>query len=188
VDFRRPESILQEYPDGVRELADGGAWNTIAGQPTDDSEMALLLARLLADQGRYDPEAARQAHMYWLDSEPFDCGGTIFSVLRGHPNFDGQANGALMRISPLGILGVNHDLSQVGEWARQDAALTHPHPICQQANSLFATTLAHVIRTGCGPGTLYQQVMSWAEEGDVDVSLLDALSDAAIAPPADYVH
>ena len=29
-----------------------GTWNTIAGQLTDDSEMALLLARMLADQGR----------------------------------------------------------------------------------------------------------------------------------------
>ena len=32
-------------PRGVRELADGGVYHTIAGQPTDDSEMALALAR-----------------------------------------------------------------------------------------------------------------------------------------------
>jgi ADP-ribosyl-[dinitrogen reductase] hydrolase len=188
VEFRQPENILQEYPDGVRELADGGQWNTIAGQPTDDSEMALLLARLLADQGRYDPDEARQAYVCWLDSDPFDCGGTVFSGLRGHPNLQSQANGALMRISPLGIFGANYDLPQVAEWARQDAALTHPHPVCQQANSLFAMALAHAIRTGCGPHALYQQVMSWAEERDVDGSLLDALRDAAIAPPADYIH
>jgi len=188
VEFRGPASILQEYPDGVRELADGGTWNTIAGQPTDDSEMALLFARLLADQGKYNPDAARQSYVYWLDSEPFDCGGTIFSGLRGHPNFESQANGALMRISPLGIFGANFDLSQVAEWARQDAAITHPHPVCQQANGLFAAALAHTIRTGCDPQELYQQVVSWAEEEDVDSSLLEALRDAAIAPPAEYVH
>ena len=56
VEFRAPDDIRREYPKGVHELADGGTWNTIAGQPTDDSEMALLLARMLADQGRYDPE------------------------------------------------------------------------------------------------------------------------------------
>jgi ADP-ribosylglycohydrolase len=54
------------YPNGVRELTDGGTWNTIAGQPTDDSEMALLLARMLADQGRYDHEEARKAYIFWL--------------------------------------------------------------------------------------------------------------------------
>jgi len=42
VEFQTPEQIRQEYPNGVRELADGGPWNTIAGQPTDDSEMALM--------------------------------------------------------------------------------------------------------------------------------------------------
>jgi len=50
VEFQTPEQIRREYPDGIRELADGGTWNTIAGQPTDDSEMALLLARLIPAQ------------------------------------------------------------------------------------------------------------------------------------------
>ena len=73
VEFRTPAEIRGEYPDGVRELADGGVWNTLAGQPTDDSEMALTLARLLAAQGRYEPDAARRAYLSWLDSGPFDC-------------------------------------------------------------------------------------------------------------------
>jgi hypothetical protein len=42
VEFQTPEQIRREYPDGVQKLADGETWNTIAGQPTDDSEMALL--------------------------------------------------------------------------------------------------------------------------------------------------
>ncbi len=103
VEFRSQEDIRREYPNGVHELTDGGTWNTIAGQPTDDSEMALLLARLLTDQGRYDPEKARKAYIFWLDSGPFDCGMTVSSGLRGRPNPDSQANGAMMRISPLGI-------------------------------------------------------------------------------------
>lgn len=91
-------------------LADGGTWDTIAGQPTDDSEMALLLARMLADQGGYDSEEARKRYVFWLDSGPFDCGMTVSSGLRGRPNPESQANGAMMRISPLGIFGANHDL------------------------------------------------------------------------------
>ena len=47
VEFQRPESIRQRYPDGVTELADGGTWENVAGQLTDDSEMALMLARCL---------------------------------------------------------------------------------------------------------------------------------------------
>jgi hypothetical protein len=40
VEFRAPQDIRWEYPNGIRELADGGTWNTIAGQPTDDSQLS----------------------------------------------------------------------------------------------------------------------------------------------------
>ena len=160
VEFRAPDDIRREYPNGVRELADGGTWNTIAGQPTDDSEMALLLARMLPDQGRYDPEEARKAYMFWLDSGPFDCGMTVAGGLRGRPNPDSQANGAMMRISPLGIFGANHDAELVAEWARQDAAITHPHPVCQQANALFTMAIAYAIRQGCDGRGLYEQIVT----------------------------
>jgi ADP-ribosyl-[dinitrogen reductase] hydrolase len=147
VEFQSPEQIRRKYPDGVRELADGGTWGTIAGQPTDDSEMALMLARMLIKQRRYDPAEAREAYVFWLNSSPFDCGSTVSSGLRGKPNRNSQANGALMRISPLGIFGCNYDLERVAGFAEQDAMLTHPHPVCLQANALFAMAIANTMGT-----------------------------------------
>ena len=46
VEFQSPGEIRRLYPQGVRYLADGGTWGTIVGQPTDDSELALMLAPL----------------------------------------------------------------------------------------------------------------------------------------------
>ncbi len=186
VEFRSPRDIQKDYPNGVRLLQDGGTWGTIAGQPTDDSELALALARLLAAQRRYDLALARAAYQEWLASNPFDCGHTIRRGLRGQPDPDSQANGALMRISLLGIFGARYPPAQVAEWARQDAALTHPHPICQQANALFAMAIAQAVRTGCGHQELYQQILSWAEEMQVDPRLLAASRRAQEAPPPDY--
>lgn len=187
VEFQTPQQIRRDHPAGVRELVDGGTWNTVAGQPTDDSELALLLARLLAERGSYDPRAAQARYLYWLDSAPFDCGTTIRAGLSGRPNPASQANGALMRLSPLGIFGANHELSQVAHWARQDATLTHPHPICQQANALFAMALAHGIKTGAGAGELYRKMVMWAGEMAVESALLSAIQGAAHAPPGEYV-
>jgi ADP-ribosyl-[dinitrogen reductase] hydrolase len=51
VEFKTPEQIKRLYPRGVRKLAGGGTFNTIAGQPTDDSEMALMLARSIIGRG-----------------------------------------------------------------------------------------------------------------------------------------
>ena len=188
VEFKSAEQIRRQYPNGVRKLADGGTWNTIAGQPTDDSEMALALARMLVEQGKYDPGQARKAYLDWLDSGPFDCGMTVSRGLRGRPDPDSQANGAMMRISPLGIFGANHDLQQVAKWAKQDAVLTHPHPVCRQANALFAMAIAHVIRTGSGARDLFEQIKLWADEMEADDLLMEAVTAAAEAPPEDYVH
>lgn len=188
VEFRKPKEIRRDYPEGVRLLADSGTWNTIAGQPTDDSEMALMLARVLVSEGRYDTEEARKAYVYWLDSDPFDCGMTVSSSLRGQINLDSQANGALMRISPLGIFGASYDRQQVGSWARQDAALTHPNPVCQQANALFAMAISEVISTGTDAQELVHRIETWATEMNAEHVLMEAIAGASTAPPSDYVH
>ncbi len=188
VEFQSPEKIRRRYPAGVRELADGGAWDTLAGQPTDDSEMALILARTILKHGGYNPDEAFAAYQFWLDSNPFDHGGTIYSALNGDLNSGSQANGAMMRISPVGILGARQPLGLVGEWARQDAALTHPHPVCLQANALFAMAISFAISTGCRSADLYQKIKQWAVDMPVDSTLMDAILKAADAPPADYCH
>ena len=43
-------------------LIDGGCWDTLAGQPTDDSEMALMLARTLVHRGCFEPEFVAVAY------------------------------------------------------------------------------------------------------------------------------
>ncbi|MBI1320160.1 MAG: ADP-ribosylglycohydrolase family protein [Candidatus Hydrogenedens sp.] len=188
VEFESPSAIRQRYPEGVRTLADGGTWNTLAGQPTDDSEMALMLARMLAERGEYDAAAAREAYVAWLQSGPFDCGMTVSSGLRGRPNGDSQANGAMMRIAPLGIFGARHALEQVGAWARQDAAITHPHAVCQQANALFAMAIARAIREPVDGMALYAEIVAWAAEAAVEPALAEAIARAAEAPPQDFMH
>ncbi len=186
VEFQTAEEIRAAYPGGVRDLADGGHWDTLAGQPTDDSEMALALARLLAARGYYDAAAARAAYVRWLDSRPFDCGLTVTAGLRGKPNAASEANGALMRISPLGIFGARRDPAKVAGWARQDAALTHPHPVCVQANALFAMAVARAVREAVAPGELYREIVAAARAGNVETSLRGAIEEAENAPPAEY--
>jgi len=188
VEFQSPEEILRKYPHGVRELADGGTWGTLAGQPTDDSEMALMLARMLVKHRRYDPKEARKAYVFWLNSAPFDCGATVSTGLGGKPNTDSQANGALMRISPLGIFGANYDLAKVSDWAQQDAALTHPHPVCLHANALFAMAIADAIGTGKNAQEIYDQIRNWAMEMRIGAPLMKAIVDASTSPPSDFLH
>jgi len=187
VEFKSAEQILELYPHGVRELQAGGTWDTLPGQPTDDSEMALGLARTVVREGTYDLAAVGASYIAWLDSAPFDCGRTVRVGLSGKPDETSQANGALMRISPLGIFGAQRDRASLLDWARQDAMLTHPHRICVQANLLFVDALATAIAEGTGPHDLYAYICERAKQLAVDERLLQATQAAATAPPEDFL-
>jgi len=187
VEFKTPQKIRRQYPRGVRNLENGGTWNTIAGQPTDDSELALALARSILALKRYEPSDARKAYVSWLQSNPFDCGITTRDGLLGKLNRSSQANGAMMRACPLGIFGAGRDRKIVMDWAAQDGALTHPNIVCQQANALYVAVIAQAISTGCDARTLYEFVLETARGCRVESALMTAIKEARDAPPSDFL-
>ena len=160
VEFEDEEQVARRYPGGPRDLVDGGTWNILAGQATDDSELALTLARSLLKTGTYDREAVATAYGDWLASGPFDIGNTTRQALsaanraesnhKAHAaltraNTVSQGNGSLMRISPIGIWG--NVPAVANSFAREDSRLTHPNEICVDACGVFATAIALGIQT-----------------------------------------
>jgi ADP-ribosylglycohydrolase len=107
--------------------------------------------------------------------------------ITGNPDPNTQANGALMRISPLGIFGANHDVERVEEWARLDAAITHPHHVCRDCNALFAGLLATVVKHGARPPEAYEQMLKYADRLAVCADVSRVVDASAKSPPADYL-
>lgn len=188
VEFMPPQRIRALYPQGVRHMRVGGTWGTLAGQITDDSEMALLLARMLVKHASYDAYTARWHYKYWLYTEPFDCGNTIRAALQGRCTSESQANGALMRVSPLGIFGARYKEESLVRWAMLDAGITHPNPICKQVNALYALAVAEAVRCRNNPECLYQSMIDWTRELRIDPVLRETVDMAAAQPPEDYVR
>ena len=161
VEFEREDEIARCYPDGVRDLREGGTWDILAGQATDDSELALALARTLIETKHYDRDVVADAYGDWYASGPFDCGTTIARALSAvamagagckaeaassQASADSQANGSLMRVSPIGIWAREPDVAD--RVAREDSQLTHPHETCVDACGAFAAAIAEGIRSG----------------------------------------
>ena len=203
VEFQSFSQIAQKYPDGLRLLEDGGTWSTLAGQPTDDSELALMLARSTLKEGTYDQQAAARAYAYWYESGPFDIGNTTRTALSAAADAveagesaaeaamkaadkESQANGALMRVSPLGIIGAVTPSERLEEWARADAKLTHPNRVYQEANILFTFALSLAISTGKSPEEIFAATVESAEDMGADANLVQALQTAKDGPPEDY--
>lgn len=185
VEFSSARSIRERYPAGLRTIEDGGYWGTIAGQPTDDSELALMLARTLVRDGGMSQERVRRSYWGWLESGPFDVGLTTEVGLTELPNVESQANGALMRVSPLGIFGWRLPPAALARLARADADITHPHPVCRDASAAFCVALAHAIRTGEGAEAAHAEALAWARDTGADPDVIATL-EAVSAPPADF--
>jgi ADP-ribosyl-[dinitrogen reductase] hydrolase len=147
VEFRSANEIARDFPAGVRELADGGTWGLIAGQPTDDSELALALARTLVREHGFEPLVVREAYRHWLASEPVDVGATTRRGLLGQADLGSESNGSLMRVSPIGVWGAG-DVRLATRAARDDSRLTHPNPVCVEACAAYVAAIATGVAGG----------------------------------------
>ncbi|HYT94738.1 MAG TPA: inositol monophosphatase family protein [Gemmataceae bacterium] len=201
VEFKSAMTIEMRYPGGCRELKDGGTWNNLAGQPTDDSELALMLARTLVHRGTYDAESVLEAYAEWYDDpQTFDIGGTTRQALRAafeappgervretlaQNNQHSQANGSLMRISPLGIFGAGR-VEQAVAWARQDSQLTHPHQVCQDSCAIFVAAIVHAITHGGDPTACYEAALAEASKPGVHADVLLTIEKARWGAPGNY--
>lgn len=183
VEFKRPDEIRREFPDGVTELIGSPVFHTLPGQPTDDSEMALALARAIVARGEFNAASVWEAYVRWHDSDPFDCGNTIAAAISGMKNRTSQANGALMRVSPIGIAGARAWVGSVRWWAQLDAEMTHCHPVCVNTNSIYATAIATAVANELSAQDLYD----FFAESEAEAPVATVIDHARAAPPGDYI-
>jgi ADP-ribosylglycohydrolase/fructose-1,6-bisphosphatase/inositol monophosphatase family enzyme len=141
VEQKPAAEIAALYPHGLRELGDGGVYHTMAGQPTDDSEMALTLARSIVREKKYHAERVLDGYRAWLTSRPVDCGVTTERGLLGLVTTESESNGSLMRCSPIGVWAAG-DPALAARTARDDSMLTHSNPICLEACAAYCAAIA----------------------------------------------
>ena len=164
VEFSDPVAIAGKFPGGHREIVGAGPFSVLPGQVTDDTELALALARCLARDG-LDLDARARAYAAWYQSGPFDVGAATSAAFGGWGSdvtakamfarsverngaAGKQANGALMRVSPLAIFGADFDTEALVQRAREDARFSHPSAVCQAASGAFVAAIQVGLRGG----------------------------------------
>lgn len=131
---------------------------------TDDTAMTMGLARsLIACDGRVEPQHLGDIFASDHRAEPWRGYGAgppqVFAAAtRGTPYVDAAAamyggsgsygNGAAMRAAPCAVVG-GTDLDTVAKLARQQALVTHAHPLGQDGAALLALAVA-AVATGNG--------------------------------------
>ena len=214
-------ATLEFYDDEITEqmarramtMPGGGSLRVGRGQITDDGELTLALWSVLRGRETFHGfplEAVAKAYAAWYLSFPFDIGRTCslaFDALSEWVNEDteitdvlcgiedmsrrSEANGALMRVTPIATWWASHPLQRKGvcveETARmaaaaaeQDARLSHPGRVTRDVNAVY-TYAVTLLLLGCSPAEAIvrvdamvrercAEVQQWVEESKREMS------------------
>ncbi|MFC7199822.1 ADP-ribosylglycohydrolase family protein [Halospeciosus flavus] len=192
VEFATPERIERTHG-RVTEMLGDGTHGKPAGTITDDTEMALCVARSLAQLGEFDGADVARRFVEWYESGPFDIGlmtrEAIASIRDGTPwdeagravwerKPEGQnaGNGSIMRCSPHAIR-YREDPERLVTVSRESSAITHADPRCTWGCAVLNLVLAALLRDESDPleGALGRV------DGAAPTELLNALEPVADA-------
>lgn len=173
-------------PDRIRlamELPGGGRMATGAGQITDDGELSLALWNVLRRSDINDGFPGKEvatAYAAWYDSMPFDIGQTCSQAFEKFQdaveqdermenfhdllqaidlmNKGSEANGAMMRATPIAVWYASQTFQREVSWTAQhaavaaadDARLSHSGHVAQDANAVYVYALTLLLQN-CTP-------------------------------------
>jgi len=133
----RPTWIMSKLGTHVTDFTDCPDRGLKAGQWTDDTKMAVYLARsIIRKKGRVAPEDVAASYLEWFESGDLRGigGATIESIMRlkagvscsesGKQGKYAAGNGSAMRTAPIGLLDYKHP-GRMKEDSRKDAIITH---------------------------------------------------------------
>ncbi len=197
-EFLDRDEILAFYPHGLQSMVDGFGIvrDRLAGEVTDDSQMAACLQRALERADGYNPAIARDEYLKWLATDPPDVGETVQSTLMGIPKPESQGNGALMRVFPIALWTLEHPEFDWKSAAMDDAAITHTNFTCHLANLVFVSALHYALAVNYGqvnehrvpvsPSNVLQSAITACEEFNPKPeaqAIIHVLREARIHPP-----
>jgi len=145
--------------DGIGgEMCGGGGWDP--GEATDDTQMAVLVAESLIEQGGLDLPDIFTRFQRWAASEPKDIGLQTEDVLtNGMPwdlaaalhfqvNLRAAGNGSLMRASTAAVYFARDGQQVTMDAARRIAALTHGDRAAWEGTAAFHELLRLALHGG----------------------------------------
>lgn len=170
VEFMTGGEIKAKY--GILKEIVGGGWLRLKpGQVTDDTEMALCIARGVVSTGGWDLTAIAQQFARWIKSKPVDVGDTCRRGIRDfmlkgqletpYNAWDG-GNGAVMRLLPVAILTVG-DEELLRKYAVAQARITHNHPLSDAA-CIWLGRLVQLSFSGASKSRLHRELETLLQE------------------------
>lgn len=162
VEFMPRQAIKRAHPEGVREITGGGPHGLRPGEVTDDTAMALAIARACTEEG-IDLDQVAANFLEWYRSDPKDIGITTSRALgkldAGVPWREVgdrmmqetpsklAGNGSVMRCAPV-ALRFRHDRAALREISLETARMTHADPMAMWGTVALNQAIAYLLDGG----------------------------------------
>lgn len=158
----------------------GGVFNLKKGEWTDDTSMALCLAKSLIETKKFDPHNQMEKYCDWFNEGYMSSRGVCFdigtttrnSILRYQVSkspyskykrgSQSAGNAPIMRLAPIPIFF--SDKKELKEYSRLSSKTTHSESICADSTEYFALLISNAIYTNKDKYDL---------DNDIDISNMD---------------
>ncbi|TGL34841.1 ADP-ribosylglycohydrolase family protein [Leptospira koniambonensis] len=158
----------------VTDMLGGGIFNLKPGQWTDDTSMALCLAKSLIHCNGFNPVDQMNRYCNWMEygylsstGECFDIGSTTANALgsylktkdpySGSDDVNTAGNGSLMRICPIPLYFFP-DFDRISYFAGESSRTTHAADECIDACKLLSVYIGLAIK-GLNKNEIFQQTI-----------------------------
>jgi ADP-ribosyl-[dinitrogen reductase] hydrolase len=146
----------------LTDMVGGGPFRLEPGEWTDDTSMALCLAKSLIERQAFDARDQMDRYVRWLregymssNGRCFDIGNTVANALKryrqtGEPYAGSEdprsaGNGSLMRLAPVVLYFSRGPRQEVLKYAELSSRTTHGARECLDACRLFAELLLRAL-------------------------------------------
>jgi ADP-ribosyl-[dinitrogen reductase] hydrolase len=187
VEFRPRDDLDRAFPQGVREITGGGPHRLDPGEYTDDTHMALAIARAATPEG-FDFDQVAANYVVWYCAGPKDIGiataNALSLIASGVPwqeagerlqarSVDGVAgNGTVMRCAPV-ALRFPHDRPAREFAAIETSRMTHADPRATWGAVALTNAVAHLVNGG-SRDDLVAAAIDGVPEARVVAAIVDA--------------
>jgi ADP-ribosyl-[dinitrogen reductase] hydrolase len=144
LEFMSRDEIARQYGQ-LREIVGGGWLKLPKGEVTDDTQMALCIARSLAERSAFHADDIAARFVDWYRSNPPDIGNTTRDALvrlaagvswqeagqQTHERMRPRdaSNGSVMRCAPVALFARSDPEANVNHSA-DSSRITHANPLC----------------------------------------------------------
>jgi ADP-ribosyl-[dinitrogen reductase] hydrolase len=162
-----PRERIERERGHLTEMIGRGVHGQPPGTVTDDTDLALCIARSLVETGRFDGQDVAERFLAWYENDPVGIGALTADSIRAfqrgeswrdagrvvwqqRPEGQNAGNGSVMRCAPYAI-AFRDDPDALVRVSRQSSSITHADPRCTYGCAVLNGTIAGMFRAEDDP-------------------------------------